>query len=52
MASEVRKSTRSLIDAELRASIPKQPVDERLAEMVETASLSSMPLEETAEGSK
>jgi hypothetical protein len=46
MGSEVRKSTRSLIDAELRANIPKQPVDERLAEMVETASLSSMPLEE------
>ena len=46
MGSEVRKSARSLIDEELRANIPKQPVDERLAEMVETASLKSMPLEE------
>ena len=46
LASEVRKSTRSLIDEELRARVPKQPVDERLAEMVETASLKSMPLEE------
>ncbi len=46
MGSEVRKSRRSLIDEELRARVPKQPVDERLAEMVETVSLKTMPLEE------
>jgi hypothetical protein len=46
MGSGVRKSTRSPIDEELRASVPKQPVDERLAEMVNTVSLKSMPLEE------
>jgi hypothetical protein len=46
MGAEVRKSRRSLIDEELRASVPKQPIDRRLAEMVETVSLKSMPLEE------
>ena len=46
MGSEIRKSTRSLIDEELRTSVPKQPVDERLTEMAETASLKSMPLKE------
>jgi hypothetical protein len=46
LASEVRKSARSLIDEELRASVPKQPVDERFVEMVETASIKSVPLEE------
>ena len=46
MASEVRKSTRSLVDEELNARVLKQPVDERLAEIMETASLKGMPLEE------
>ena len=46
MGSEIRKSTRSLIDEELRARVPKQPVDERLNELAETTSLKNMPLEE------
>jgi hypothetical protein len=45
MGSQVRKTGRSLIDEELRASVPKL-VDERLAEMAETASLRDIPLEE------
>jgi hypothetical protein len=52
LASEVRKSTRSLIEEELNARVLKQPVDERLAEMVETASLKSMPLEERRKEAK
>jgi hypothetical protein len=46
MGSQVRKSRRSLIDEELRSRVPKQPVDERLAEMVENVSLKNIPLEE------
>jgi hypothetical protein len=46
MGSGVRKSTRSPIDEELRASVPKQPVDERLAEMLENVSLKNISLEE------
>jgi hypothetical protein len=46
MGSQVRKTGRSLIDEELRAIVPKQLVDERLAEMAETASLRDIPLEE------
>ena len=46
MESQIRKSGRSLIDEELRAIVPKQPIDERLAEMVETVLLRDIPLEE------
>ena len=46
MSSEIRKSARSLIDEELRTSVPKQHIDERLTDMAETTSLKSLPLEE------
>ncbi|TRO44223.1 hypothetical protein E2P42_01755 [Candidatus Bathyarchaeota archaeon] len=46
MGSQFRKTGRSLIDAELRGSAPKQPVDEHLAEMAEIVSLRAIPLEE------
>jgi hypothetical protein len=46
MGSQIRKSGRSLIDEELRASVPKQPLDERLAEIAETVMLRDIPLEE------
>ncbi|TRO45529.1 hypothetical protein E2P42_00615 [Candidatus Bathyarchaeota archaeon] len=46
MGSRVGKKGTSLMDAELRGSLPKQPVDERLAEMAETVSFRDIPLEE------
>ena len=45
MGSQVRTGS-SLIDEKLRANVPKQPVDERIAEMAETVSLRDVPLEE------
>ena len=45
MGSQVRTG-RSLIDEELRASVQKKPVEERLVEMAETVSLRNVPLEE------
>lgn len=35
-----------MIYEELRSSVPKQPVDERLAEMLENVSLKNISLEE------
>lgn len=46
LGSGVRKSRRSVIYEELRSSVPKQPVDERLAEMLENVSLKNISLEE------
>jgi hypothetical protein len=46
MESRVRKSRRSLIDEELRSSVPRETVDERLVETIETVSLKDVPLEE------
>jgi hypothetical protein len=45
MGSQVRTGS-SLIDEELRANVPKQHFDERIAEMAETVSLRDVPLEE------
>jgi hypothetical protein len=46
MGSRVRKSRRSLIDEELRASLEKKSSEERLSEMLENVSLKDVPLEE------
>ena len=46
MSSAVRKSRRSLIDEELRASLQQKTTDERLTEMAEVVSLKDIPLEE------
>jgi len=46
MSSRVRKSRRTLIEEELRSSIEKKSSEERLSEMLETASLKDVPLEE------
>jgi hypothetical protein len=50
MSSRVRKTRRSLIDEELRSSLEKKSSEERLNEMLETASLrvslKDVPLEE------
>ena len=46
MGSRVRKSSRSLIDKELRPSLQKKTVEERLDEMLENISLKNVPLEE------
>jgi hypothetical protein len=46
MGSRVRKSRRSLLDKELRPSLQKETVEERLDEMLENVSLKDVPLEE------
>jgi hypothetical protein len=46
MGSRVRKSRRSLLDKELRSSLQKETVEERLDEMLENVSLKDVPLEE------
>ena len=50
MESQIRKS-RSLIDEELRARVPKQ-LDERLLEIAETVMLRDIPLEERRKEAK
>jgi hypothetical protein len=51
MGSQIRKSGRSLINEELRASVPK-PLDERLLEMAENVMLRDIPLEERRKEAK
>ncbi len=46
MSSRVRKSRRSLLDETLRSSLEDKESEERLSEMLETASLKDVPLEE------
>jgi hypothetical protein len=46
VGSRVRKSRRSLIDEELRSSVPRESVDDRLVEAIENVSLKDIPLEE------
>ena len=46
MSSRVRKSRKSLIEEELRSSLEQKSSEERLNEMLETASLKDVPLEE------
>ena len=46
MSSRVRKSRRTLIEEELRSSLEQKSSEERLSEMLETASLKDVPLEE------
>jgi hypothetical protein len=46
MGSQARKTRTSFIDGELRSSVSRQSVNERLAEAVETASLKNISLEE------
>ena len=46
MGSRVRKSRRSLLDKELRSSLQKETIEERLDEMLENVSLKDVPLEE------
>ena len=46
MGSRVRKSRRSLIDKELRPSLQKETIEERLDEILENVSLKDVPLEE------
>ena len=46
MSSRVRKSRKSLIEEELRSSLEKKSSEEHLSEMLETASLKDVPLEE------
>jgi hypothetical protein len=46
MGSRVRKSRRSLLDKELRSSLQKETVEERLDEILENVSLKDVPLEE------
>jgi hypothetical protein len=46
MGSRVRKSKRSLLDEELRSSLQKENIQERLDEMLENISLKNVPLEE------
>jgi hypothetical protein len=46
MGSRVRKSKRSLIDEELRPSVPEKPSEERFVEILEFVSLKDIPLEE------
>ena len=46
VGSRVRKSRRSLMDEELRSSVPRDAVDERLVEAIENVSLKNIPLEE------
>jgi hypothetical protein len=46
MGSRVRKTRRSLLDKEVRSSLQKETVEERLDEMLENVSLKDVPLEE------
>jgi len=46
MGSRVRKSRRSLLDKELRPTLQKETIEERLNEMLENVSLKDVPLEE------
>jgi hypothetical protein len=46
MGSRVRKSRRSLLDKELRSTLQKETVEERLDEILEYVSLKDVPLEE------
>ena len=46
VGSRVRKSRRSLINDELRSSVPRETVDERLVEAIENVSLANVSLEE------
>ena len=46
MTSKAGKSRRSLIDEALHSSVPKESLDERLAEAAENVSLKTIPLEE------
>jgi hypothetical protein len=46
MGSRVKKSRRSLIDEELRPSVPEKPSEERFEELLDFVSLKNMPLEE------
>ena len=46
MSSRVRKSRRTLIEEELRSNLEQKSSEERLSEMLETASLKDVPLEE------
>jgi hypothetical protein len=46
MGSRVRKSKRPLLDKELRSSLQKETIEERLDEMLENVSLKNVPLEE------
>jgi hypothetical protein len=46
VGSQVRKSRRAFIDGELRSSVSRESVDERLAEAAAAASLKDVPLEE------
>jgi len=46
MGSRVRKSRRSLLDKELRSSLQKEPIKERVDEILENVSLKTVSLEE------
>jgi hypothetical protein len=46
MGSRVKKLRRSLIDEELRPSVPEKPSEERFEELLDFVSLKNMPLEE------
>jgi hypothetical protein len=46
MGSRVRKSRRSLLDKELRSTLQKETIEERLDEILENVSLKDVPLEE------
>jgi hypothetical protein len=46
MGSRVKKSRKSLLDAELRYRLQKEATEERLDEMLENVSLKNVPLEE------
>ena len=46
MGSRVRKSRRSMLDKELRSSLQKETIEERLNEILENVSLKNVPLEE------
>jgi hypothetical protein len=45
MGSRVKKSRRSLIDEELRPSVPEKSSEERFEEILDFVSLKNMPLE-------
>ena len=46
MGSRVRKSRSPLIDEEIRSTLQKETIEERLDEMLENVSLKYVPLEE------
>jgi hypothetical protein len=46
MGSRVRNSRRSLLDKELRSTLQKETIEERLDEILEYVSLKDVPLEE------